>query len=136
MPQGCSQGGKQEADPTVPQGTPEPESLVEEASRRRFSKSAGCVVPSLSGGGFPHGSASASGYPGPMLSDSLSMGSGWDHSACSAQSMQAVCLVPLKKNRKDSGPAVLMSIDTQAVRCFFLDCGAGFLSHSGSLRCV
>lgn len=34
--------------------------------------------------------------------------------------MQAICLLPFKKNRKD----VLMSIDTQ---CFFLGCGAGFL---------
>lgn len=72
-------------------------------------------------GGFPCGSCLfASGYPGSVLSDRFPLGSGWDHSGCSAQSMQAICLLPFKKNRKD----VLMSIDTQ---CFFLGCGAGFL---------
>lgn len=38
--------------------------------------------------------------------------------------MQAVALLPLKKNRKDSGQDVLTFIDTQF---FFLGCGAGFL---------
>lgn len=66
----------------------------------------------------------ASGYPGPVLSDRFTLGSDWDHRGCSAQSMQAVALLPLKKNRKDTGQDVLTFIDTQ---CFFLGCGTDFL---------